>query len=207
METILYTAVTVLLFFYLYDAFKLYRGQYKGRIYSSIYSGFMEFFFRYKFRNDASESSYFKNRIGKHKIIYNSYLNEKYQPLHSFVTVVHSKGILVCYIFTSSGSIAGKDSDKNLIVRHSGKAYRILGPKEAVDKHVALIKKNCGEEAPVDVCYFFKDKVDYTLFKTHDLTSPYKKIVEVLENQQHDLSEFKIDEYYAACTTHLVKEK
>lgn len=44
-----------------------------------------------------------KNRIGANRIVFNSYLNEKYVPVHELVTIITTKGVLVCYIINSIG--------------------------------------------------------------------------------------------------------
>lgn len=66
-------------------------------------------------------------------------------PVHELVTIITTKGVLVCYIINSIGEVSGKDSDKHLIVKHDNKRFKIKGPKEAVDKHIKAITDKCGE--------------------------------------------------------------
>ncbi|MDO4199023.1 MAG: hypothetical protein Q4D13_08570 [Erysipelotrichaceae bacterium] len=207
MEIFLYSLVGTVMLLYGFNAFRFYRSTYKGKIFKDIYSGFIEFWYRYNIRNNASESSYIKNQLGTHKIVYNSYLNEKYEPIHQFITVYTLKGVLVCYINGSTGDVSGKDSDKYLVVRRDGKAYRIPGTKDVVEKHLKTIRSTVTENTLVDMCYFFKNDTTYERFKTSYKAASYKEFMDVLKTLDGHMSAEGISESYDMATSHLLKEK
>ena len=206
METILYGLCAAIVLMWMVNAIKFYQSQYKNKFYKHIYSNFIEYYYKFSTKHDASKSSFIKNRIGNNRIIFNSYLNDKYVPVHELVTIITVKGILVCYVVNSSGEISGKDSDKHLIVKRDNKRYKIAGAKETIDKHINNIKKKCGVEN-IEVCYFFKKDADFSKFITDNKKAYYSDAINVLEGLNDSLSDEKIESYYKELTTHLVKEK
>ena len=206
METILYGLCAAIVLMWMVNAIKFYQSQYKNKFYKHIYSNFIEYYYKFSTKHDASKSSFIKNRIGNNRIIFNSYLNDKYVPVHELVTIITAKGILVCYVVNSSGEISGKDSDKHLIVKRDNKRYKIAGTKETIDKHINNIKKKCGVEN-IEVCYFFKKDTDFSKFITDNKKAYYSDAINVLEGLSGSLSDEKIESYYKELTTHLVKEK
>lgn len=125
METIIYGLCAAVVLMWLANAIRFYQNQYKHKFYKHIYSNFFEYYYKFSVKHDASVSSYIKNRIGANRIVFNSYLNEKYVPVHELVTIITTKGVLVCYIINSIGEVSGKDSDKHLIVKHDNKRFKI----------------------------------------------------------------------------------
>lgn len=206
METIIYGLCAAVALMWIVNAVRFYQNQYKHKFYKHIYSNFIEYYYKFSVKHDASVSSYIKNRIGNNRIVFNSYLNEKYIPVHELVTIITSKGILVCYIINSIGEISGRDSDKHLIVKHDNKRFKIKGPKETVDKHIKNIIDKCGKQE-IEVCYFFKKGVDYSGFKTEAKTAYYNDAIKVLEEMNNHLSDEEIEKCYKDLTTHLVKEE
>lgn len=206
METIIYGLCAAVVLMWLVNAIRFYQNQYKHKFYKHIYSNFFEYYYKFSVKLDASVSSYIRNRIGANRIVFNSYLNEKYVPVHELVTIITTKGVLVCYIINSIGEVSGKDSDKHLIVKHDNKRFKIKGPKETVDKHIKGITDKCGE-LPIEVCYFFKKGVDFSAFKTEAKVAYYKDVIKVLEGMSNHLSEQEVETCYKSLTTHLVKEE
>lgn len=206
METIIYGLCAAVVLMWLANAIRFYQNQYKHKFYKHIYSNFFEYYYKFSVKHDASVSSYIKNRIGANRIVFNSYLNEKYVPVHELVTIITTNGVLVCYIINSIGEVSGKDSDKHLIVKHDNKRFKIKGPKEAVDKHIKAITDKCGE-LPFEVCYFFKKGVDFSGFKTDAKRAYYQDAIKVLEEMDNHLSDEQVEIYYKNLTSHLVKEE
>ncbi len=206
METILYGLCAAIVLMWTVNAIKFYQSQYKNKFYKHIYSNFIEYYYKFSTKHDASKSSFIKNRIGNNRIIFNSYLNDKYVPVHELVTIITIKGILVCYIVNSSGEISGKDSDKHLIVKRDNKRYKIAGTKETIDKHIDNIKKKCGD-LNIEVCYFFKKDSDFSKFATDNKKAYYNEAINILESLNDSLSDSEIELCYKELTTHLVKEK
>lgn len=103
METIIYGLCAAVVLMWLANAIRFYQNQYKHKFYKHIYSNFFEYYYKFSVKHDASVSSYIKNRIGANRIVFNSYLNEKYVPVHELVTIITTKGVLVCYIINSIG--------------------------------------------------------------------------------------------------------
>ena len=208
MDKIVVGMVIAILVMFIINAIRFYIHQYKGRFYSYLYSNFLEYYFKYTNKNDVSTSAYLKNQIGPHKMVFNSYLNAQKKPIHDFVTIFHSKGILVCYIVSSAGDISGKDSNAHLVIKRDGKLYQIPGPKEGIEKHVSMLKEKCGKDAPIEVCLFFKPKnTDYENVMTSYKKANYKEVTKICNEMNGSLREDEIENYYASCTTHLVKEE
>lgn len=206
MEVIIYGLCAAVALMWFFNALRFYQSQYKNKFYKYLYSNFLEYYYKYTVKHDLSTSSYLKNRVGNNRIIFNSYLNEKYVPIHELVTIITNKGVLVCYVINSIGEISGKDDDKNLIVKHDNKRFKIKGPKEAILKHLKNIKDKCGENN-AQVCYFFKKGTNFNNFKTDDKKASFNEVIKIVEDMKGQLSDFEIETYYHNLTTHLVKEK
>ncbi len=206
METIIYGLCASIVLLWSVNAIRFYKTQYKNKFYKYIYSNFFEYYFKFTNKHDASKSSYIKNRVGENRIIFNSYLNDKYIPIHELVTIITSKGILACYIFTSSGAVIGRDSDSYLYIKRDGKNYRIQGVKDTMDKHIKNIKEKCNVDN-VDICYFFKNDCNFENFKTKEKCAIYKDAIKILNEENGSISSENIELYYKELTTHLKENK
>lgn len=205
MDKIVVGMVVVIVVMFIVNAIRFYLHQYRGRYYRYLYSNYFEYYFKYHNGRNASQSAYLKNRLGHHRLVFNSYLNAEKRPMHDFVTIFHNKGILVCYIVTSTGEISGRDSNTYLVVKRDGHSYRIPGPKDGIKRHVELLKQKCGEDAPIDVCIFFKPNTDYEYVQTSYKKANIKDICKVCDEMEFSVRDDEIENYYASCTTHLVK--
>ena len=75
MDVILYGLITVVLSLTLFQAFRL-RKHYRGTLYPALFANYLEYFWRYQFRQDLSFSSWLKQELGVHRLLYNSVVDQ-----------------------------------------------------------------------------------------------------------------------------------
>ncbi len=176
--------VFALLFIFIMKALQVYRT-YQGKIFKYLYTGFLEYYVKYRYRKDLSVSSWLNHKLGFHRILYNSYLNEERKIIHDFVTVFHEKGICVFCVIPSDGVITGTNKDKHWIVSRNSKNYRILNPLPTIESHVKFIIEQFPDVEKVDRCILFNEQASIDMLKVDIHCAGYHELLDILLAQDY----------------------
>ena len=92
MDVILYGLVTVLLAMAVFQAFRLHK-HYTGTLYPALFANYLEYFWRYQFRQNLSVSSWLKQELGFHRLLYNSVVDQDGHVAQTYVCLLYTSGI------------------------------------------------------------------------------------------------------------------
>ena len=91
MDVILYGLITVLLALAVFQAFRLHK-HYTKTLYPALFANYLEYFWRYQFRQNLSVSSWLKQELGFHRLLYNSVLDQNGHVAQTYVTLLCTRG-------------------------------------------------------------------------------------------------------------------
>ena len=126
MDVILYGLITVLLALAVFQAFRLHK-HYTKTLYPALFANYLEYFWRYQFRQNLSVSSWLKQELGFHRLLYNSVLDQNGHVAQTYVTLLCTRGAFVIRDVRSEGQISGKPNDKHWIVSRRRKRQKTSG--------------------------------------------------------------------------------
>ena len=113
MDVILYGLITVLLALAVFQAFRLHK-HYTKTLYPALFANYLEYFWRYQFRQNLSVSSWLKQELGFHRLLYNSVLDQNGHVAQTYVTLLCTRGAFVIRDVRSEGQTPADGNDKKL---------------------------------------------------------------------------------------------
>lgn len=133
---------------------------YKGTIYQQLFGSFAEYFWKYSVSQDLSASGYLADKVGTHRLLYNSYRDHAGHEAAQFVTVLSERGFAcVCCIHTR-GIVTGGASGAWRIER-DGLSKPFGSPLTYLRKQQKFLSKAFGK-VPVSFAICFDDGSDLT---------------------------------------------
>ncbi len=181
-----------LLTIFILKSIRVYKT-YEGKVYKYIYSGFLEYYIKFKYKKNLSESHWLNQEIGFHRILFNNYLNDKQESVYEIITIFHQKGITIFSILNNVGSINGNLKDKNWIIRHDNKNYRIKNPFLILNQHKNYISSQIENDQIIDAFVLISPQSSCTINSVISLD----QIITTLKNGKHNLDENQIKDLYA----------
>lgn len=194
MDVILYGLITVVLSLTLFQAFRL-RKHYRGTLYPALFANYLEYFWRYQFRQDLSFSSWLKQELGFHRLLYNSVVDQNGHVEQTYVTLLCTRGVFVIRDVRSEGQISGKQNDKHWIVRRQAqdetKNYRIANPTAGLHQYSRYQSQALGGVTCKEILAF-PDPADLTQAKSDVCLLHYNEVVRWIKQQPESFSEPQI---------------
>ncbi len=137
--------------------------RFRRSVQKEIYSGYFEYAFRSKNLMRLSESFYFKNTFGKHRIFYQLAQAENQKAPQAYVLILLTSGLYILNIKNQGGKItAGKTGD---FKQHYAEKN---GNKKSQAEHLYLL------ENPIEESRFFEERIRKRL---KNFRIPYRSIV------------------------------
>lgn len=194
MDVILYGLITVLLALAVFQAFRLHK-HYTKTLYPALFANYLEYFWRYQFRQNLSVSSWLKQELGFHRLLYNSVLDQNGHVAQTYVTLLCTRGAFVIRDVRSEGQISGKPNDKHWIVSRpqteTTKNFRIPNPADGLRQHCQYQRQALGGVDCAGLCAF-PDAVDLTHARSEFALLHYKDVVSWIKDQPEQMSEPQI---------------
>ncbi len=137
--------------------------RFRRSVQKEIYSGFFEYAFRRKNLMRLSESFYFKNSFGKHRIFYQLAQAENQKAPQAYVLILLTSGLYILNIKNQGGKITARktgDFKQHYTEKHGG--------KELQTEHLYLLKN------PLEESRFFEERIRKRL---KNFRIPYQSIV------------------------------
>lgn len=150
----------IIIVFALTMGFKAFTGysSYKGTLYQHLFGSYFEYFWRITMKEDLSQSSLLKERLGEHRIVYNAYRNTQGKIAATFATIFTTRGhVSVCMVATS-GAVSGKDVGSWSCER-DGKRYVIGSPVTYIKRQKKLLD-SFMKSASVEYIIAFNEGAD-----------------------------------------------
>lgn len=152
--------VAIVVVFVLIMGFKAVAGYggYKGSLYQRLFGSYLEYFWRMSMKEDLSESSLLKERIGAHRIVYNAYRDSQGRIAATFATIFSTRGHAAICMVATAGAIAGKDTG-SWTVERDGKKLALASPVTYVRRQKKLLDSFL-KNAPVEYIIAFNEGAD-----------------------------------------------
>lgn len=167
---------------------------YRDTIYQQLFGSFLEYFWKYSVSRDLSSSGYLASRIGRHRLLYNSYRDHAGHEAAQFVTILSERGFAcVCCIHTS-GTVTGGENGAWRIER--GGVTRPLGsPLTYVRKQQRFLSKAL-DKLPVSYAICFDAGSDLSGISCPYPTLCASDVVGYLEGLKGSVSEAQVEEAF-----------
>ena len=130
----------IIVVFVLVMGFRAFAGysSYKGTLYQELFGSYLEYFWRMSMQRDLSKSSYLRERLGEHRIVYNAYRDGKGNIAATFATVFSTHGHAAICMVATAGAVAGKDTG-SWTVERDGKRFALASPMTYVRRQKKLL--------------------------------------------------------------------
>lgn len=182
MDWMLFTGFCVVLFsIFLYKSIAVYKI-YNNTFYEDLYSNFVEFYIKFKYKKNLSQSSWIKQEIGTHRILFNSYLNEDKKIQYQFVTIFSKYGIHIFNINNIHGAVSGSSSDAYWKNDKSTTSTRFLNPTKACESHKKYIHDLTKSSTPISITILFSNDTDISKIKGSYTTNVFKNFIDCIKN-------------------------
>lgn len=173
--------VAIVVVFVLIMGFKAVAGygSYKGSLYQRLFGSYLEYFWRMSMKEDLSESSLLKERIGAHRIVYNAYRDSQGRIAATFATIFSTRGHAAICMVATAGAIAGKDTG-SWTVERDGKKLALASPVTYVRRQKKLLD-SFMKGAPVEYIVAFNTGANLSAVDCSCTVLTIDKVVEHLE--------------------------
>ena len=163
----------------LLQAFRL-RRHYQGTLYPALFANYLEYFWRYQFRQNLSISSWLKQELGFHRLLYNSVVDQNGRVEQTYVTMLCTRGVFVIRDVHYEGQISGKQNGKHWIVRRQTqdeiKNYRIANPVAGLHQYSRYQSQVLGGVTCKEILAF-PDAADLTQANSDVCLLHYNEVV------------------------------
>ena len=150
----------IIVVFVLVMGFRAFAGysSYKGTLYQELFGSYLEYFWRMSMQRDLSKSSYLRERLGEHRIVYNAYRDGKGNIAATFATVFSTHGHAAICMVATAGAVAGKDTG-SWTVERDGKRFALASPMTYVRRQKKLLD-SFMKGAPIEYIIAFNKGTD-----------------------------------------------
>ncbi|MEG2836249.1 hypothetical protein [Anaerorhabdus sp.] len=199
MDWMIFTGFCGVLFaIFLYKSIAVYKI-YNNTFYEDLYSNFLEFYIKFKYKKNLSQSSWLKQELGTHRILFNSYLNEDKKIQYSFVTIFSSYGIQIFCINNIHGNISGSMNDAYWKNDKSTSSTRFLNPTKACDTHKKYIEDLVIGNMSITTFILFPNDSNVSKIKSNYSTCLYKEFIQLIKNSNASISNEVILSEFQKC--------
>ena len=185
---LLLTIVGVMVFAWLLQGIRLYQNC-KGDIYNDIYGSFFAYFYRYVVLRNCSESSWLKEKIGLHRIVYSS-LTKEGGGKSKFCVIFYNKGIMVISYDRATGRFLGNPNQKNWnVIRpdKEGKNHTYRHPNPTADtKAYAARMAKLFPGVHIETRIAFHNQADFSDLRTDIKPIHFSELAEALTQVKAD---------------------
>lgn len=199
MDWMLFTGFCVVLFLiFLYKSIAVYKI-YNNTFYEDLYSNFLEFYIKFKYKKNLSQSSWIKQELGVHRILFNGYLNEDKKIQYQFITIFSKYGIHIFCVNTIHGTITGSTNDTFWKNEKTTTTTRFLNPTKACEAHKKYIDDLIKSNTPIQISILFSNDTDVSKVKSNYDVCLFKDFIHCIKKDTECITNENIVTEFEKC--------